>query len=125
MILDDPTSSLDNKVTASIMEGIREGEEMKGKTFIISTNNIKMFDYADKIVFMVDGRVDFFGTYEQMMAVRHLRRKVDELSKAKGILDQSAKEKPEEESQDLHAKLDASVSHKICKKSKFSEKVKN
>ena len=96
-ILDDPTSSLDSKVTAKIMEQIRKNKAWDGKTFIISTNNIKMFDYADKIVFVGKGKVEFFGEYEEMMRVDSIREKVEELRLAKGVLDQEAKEDEEED----------------------------
>ena len=83
------------------MEGIRSREAWKGKTFIISTNNIKMFDYADKIAILEEGCMEFFGTREEMMQSPRIKTKIDKLIEAKnslGVLDQSARKdkKPKE-----------------------------
>ena len=110
LILDDPTSSLDNKVTAKIMEGIKSKPIWREKTFVISTNNIKMFDYADKVAFMRNGNVEFFGKYEDMLEVDYIRDKIEELRQAKGVLDQEAKEEPDEVVAQVQSALNEEVS---------------
>ena len=74
------------------MTNIRNNRHWRSKTFVISTNNIKMFDYADKVVFIKKGNIEFFGKYNDMMKVPHIRDKINELREAKGTLDQGAKE---------------------------------
>ena len=64
-ILDDPTSSLDNKTTHYIMENIRNDPHWSKKTFVIATNNLKMLNYADKVIHVKKGRIDFYGNPEE------------------------------------------------------------
>ena len=61
-ILDDPISSLDNDTAHLIMENINNDPHWSTKTFIIATNRLKMINYADKVIHINNGRVDFFGT---------------------------------------------------------------
>ena len=63
--MDDPTSSLDTKTTHYIMENIRNNEYWNQKTFVITTNNLKMIDYADKIIHTHKGKVQFYGLPEE------------------------------------------------------------
>jgi ABC-type multidrug transport system fused ATPase/permease subunit len=84
LILDDPTSSLDTKVTDQIFSYVTNAEPWSSKTFVVSTNNIKTFDYADKIIIIQKGKVEFFGTYDEMMSIKHLADMIEELKKAKG-----------------------------------------
>jgi ABC-type multidrug transport system ATPase subunit len=39
LLLDDPTSSLDNNVTHSIMKSITEDEYWKDRTYVMTSNN--------------------------------------------------------------------------------------
>ena len=97
LILDDPTSSLDTKVTDQIFTQITQNEPWKSKTFVISSNNIKTFDYVDKIIVVKKGRVIFFGTQEEMMRDRGIAEMIEELQKAKEAnLDQSKKQEEED-----------------------------
>ena len=61
-ILDDPISSLDNETADLIMKNIKTDAHWSAKTFVIATNRLKMINYADKVVHMNEGRVEFFGT---------------------------------------------------------------
>ena len=63
-ILDDPTSSLDNKVTADIMRAITE-KPWDERTFVLSTNNTKLLDFVDRVIFMDRGQISFNGTPEE------------------------------------------------------------
>lgn len=38
---------------------------LKDKTFIITANNYKVLDYADRVVFMEHGRILFNGSVEE------------------------------------------------------------
>ena len=66
MILDDPTSSLDNKVTSSIINRICKHPKWSKKTYIISTRKISVLKKMDKVIFIEDGEVSFFGPFEQL-----------------------------------------------------------
>jgi ABC-type glutathione transport system ATPase component len=90
LILDDPTSSLDTKVTDQIFSYVTREAPWSEKTFVVSTNNIKTFDYADKIIIIKKGKIMFFGTYDQMMENPDLANMINELKKAKGENPESA-----------------------------------
>ena len=66
MILDDPTSSLDNKVATRIMKIMTRFPRWKDKTVIFSTNNLRLLDYCDKAILMDAGRVSFFGKVKDL-----------------------------------------------------------
>ena len=66
MLLDDPTSSLDNKVTSNIINRICRHPRWSQKTYIISTRKISVLKKMDKVIFMEDGKVSFFGPFEQL-----------------------------------------------------------
>jgi ATP-binding cassette, subfamily C, bacterial CydD len=46
-LLDDPTSSLDNKTIDKIMWNLKNKEELKDKTFVITTNDMNLLHFAD------------------------------------------------------------------------------
>ena len=66
MLLDDPTSSLDNKVTSNIINRICRHPRWSQKTYIISTRKISVLKKMDKVIFMEDGKITFFGPFEQL-----------------------------------------------------------
>ena len=69
MILDDPTSSLDNKVTADILEIITKHRKWKEKTFIISTKKLSVLDYMDDAIFLRNGSVLYSGGKEGLKSL--------------------------------------------------------
>ena len=48
------------------MNTIREDDHYKERTFIFSTNNLKLVEFCDKVIFMEKGKIAFFGTPEQL-----------------------------------------------------------
>ena len=66
MILDDPTSSLDNKVTATIIDSIMNDSKWSTKTFIIATRKMQILDRFDKIIYMENGSIKFFAPYSEL-----------------------------------------------------------
>jgi ABC-type multidrug transport system fused ATPase/permease subunit len=64
-ILDDPTSSLDNKLTLDFLECINNEDPWKEKSFVISTNKVKFLEYCDKVLFMKNGEIIFDGVPEE------------------------------------------------------------
>lgn len=63
-MFDDPLSALDLEVASRLLRTIVEGE-LKGKTFLFSTNNQSYLKYADKILYLDEGNLLFKGTFEE------------------------------------------------------------
>ena len=47
------------------MEQITYGELWKEKTFIIATHSTKLLDYAEKVIYLKNGEITFFGEKER------------------------------------------------------------
>lgn len=73
-ILDDPTSSLDNKVSHCIMRTITEEELWKNRTFLISTNNFALLHYFDKVIFIDNGKIIHFATPDEIKASEEFKQ---------------------------------------------------
>lgn len=66
-ILDEPTSGLDPIALIRLKDLIME-KKSQGKTFLITTHIMNLVEeIADKLVFLLEGRVYFRGTYDEMM----------------------------------------------------------
>lgn len=66
-ILDEPTSGLDPIALIRLKDLIME-KKSQGKTFLITTHIMNLVEeIADKLVFLLEGRVYFCGTYDEMM----------------------------------------------------------
>ena len=50
------------------MQNINNHPNWSTKTYIIATNRLKMINYADKVIHMEKGRVEFFGSPERYKA---------------------------------------------------------
>ncbi len=57
ILADEPTGNLDSKTGKKIMENLKEINE-KGKTVIIVTHDSSLASYADKIVYLKDGKIE-------------------------------------------------------------------
>ena len=77
-MLDDPTSSLDSKVTAKIINKILSDEEFSQKTFMITTNNPNLLEQADKVVFLKKGRMEFVGSPKDFFSQYEVTREKPE-----------------------------------------------
>ena len=66
MILDDPTSSLDNKVTSNILTTISTHPKWSKNTYIILTRKLSALRKFDRVIFMQKGAIRFFGTYSDL-----------------------------------------------------------
>ena len=78
LILDDPTSSLDNIVTDKIMKIIRHSPHWESKTFVIGTNNDKLVEYADRVIHIERGTVLFNGSYDDFKRNSPYGRTIEE-----------------------------------------------
>jgi len=57
LILDEPTASLDGDTGRKILQFIREKVLTPTRCILIVTHDARIFEYADRIMHMEDGRV--------------------------------------------------------------------
>ena len=50
MILDEATSALDDKTESKILDELKKINKTNGTTIIFITHNVKMLEYADKVI---------------------------------------------------------------------------
>ena len=81
MILDDSTSAVDTATEAAIRTALRE--RYKDITTIIIAQRITSVMDADKIIVLDEGRINGFGTHEELMKTNNIYREVYE-SQQKG-----------------------------------------
>ncbi|WP_294606589.1 ABC transporter ATP-binding protein [uncultured Roseovarius sp.] len=58
VLADEPTGNLDTRKSAEIMEVLRHLNRSEGLTIIMVTHEEDMADYADRLIWMVDGRIE-------------------------------------------------------------------
>ena len=56
IVADEPTGNLDVKAGIKVMELFRRLSD-EGKTIVTVTHNLESLDYADRIIFMLDGKI--------------------------------------------------------------------
>jgi len=76
LILDDSTSAVDTATDASIRRAFRE--EIPNTTKLIIAQRISSVMDADRIIVMDDGKVDDFGTHEELLARNDIYREIFE-----------------------------------------------
>lgn len=76
LILDDSTSAVDTATDAKIRKAFREA--IPGTTKLIIAQRISSVMDADRIIVMNDGRLDGFGTHEELLANNEIYRDVYE-----------------------------------------------
>lgn len=64
IVCDEPTSALDHTTGAHIMEMMRHATHQRGATLIIVTHDNRIFEYADRIAHMDDGKIISIGSSE-------------------------------------------------------------
>ncbi len=64
VLADEPTANLDSKTGLDLLELMRELNEDRGVTFIFSTHDPKVMDYARRIVTLIDGKIESDDTKE-------------------------------------------------------------
>ncbi len=57
VVCDEPTSALDHKTGQNVVELLREIVAEKDRALIVVTHDSRIFEYADRIVKMDDGRI--------------------------------------------------------------------
>lgn len=68
LLADEPTGNLDSKRSVEIMELLRELNHQDGLTIIMVTHDADMAHYADRLIWMVDGRIKRDGPTRQQQA---------------------------------------------------------
>ena len=58
------------------MKEITNSRIWREKTFLITTNNLNLLDYCDRVIVMSLGRVDFYGSTEEFRE-ESLKKKKD------------------------------------------------
>ena len=86
LILDDSTSAVDTATDAKIRMAFRE--EIPGTTKLIIAQRVTSVQDADRIIVMEEGRVDGFGTHEELLANNAIYREVYESQTGGGDFDQ-------------------------------------
>ena len=81
LILDDSTSAVDTATDAKIRRAFRE--DIPDTTKLIIAQRISSVQDADRIIVMEEGRVNGFGTHEELLASNEIYREVYE-SQTKG-----------------------------------------
>ncbi len=76
LILDDSTSAVDTATDAKIRKAFRE--TIPGTTKFIIAQRIASVMDADRIIVMNDGKVDGFGTHDELLATNEIYRDVYE-----------------------------------------------
>lgn len=91
LILDDSTSAVDTATDAKIRKAFRE--EIPNTTKLIIAQRISSVKDADRILVMEEGRVNGFGTHEELLATNEIYREVYESqTKNGGDFDEKAGE---------------------------------
>jgi ABC-type lipoprotein export system ATPase subunit len=57
ILADEPTASLDREATRTVIGLLRATTEREGATVMLVTHDHELFDFADRVVTMVDGRI--------------------------------------------------------------------
>ena len=76
LILDDSTSAVDTATDAKIRKAFRE--EIPGTTKFIIAQRISSVQDADRIIVMHDGRVNGFGTHDELLESNEIYKEVFE-----------------------------------------------
>lgn len=94
LILDDSTSAVDTATDAKIRKAFRE--EIPGTTKLIIAQRISSVQDADHIIVMDDGKINGYGTHEELLANNEIYRDVYESQNGAGNGDFDSSEGKEE-----------------------------
>ena len=76
LILDDSTSAVDTATDAKIRKAF--AEEIPQTTKLIIAQRVSSVQHADHIIVMEDGRIDGYGTHEELLRDNEIYREVYE-----------------------------------------------
>ena len=72
IMMDDPISALDANVRKKIFKQVFQGM-LKDKTRILVTHAIDFLHLSDKIIVLKNGKVQAYGTYDELQSNPHLQ----------------------------------------------------
>lgn len=81
MLFDEPTSALDPEMVGEVLELIKKIADQGMTTIIVSHEMNFVKNYANKVIFMEDGKISFQGTVEEVFYNQDNERLKDFLSK--------------------------------------------
>ncbi len=62
IVCDEPTSYLDHETGKKVMELLRKIVKEQGKTLIVVSHDVRIVDFADRIVYLEDGQIKHKGS---------------------------------------------------------------
>ncbi len=62
LLADEPTGNLDTKTGQGILDLLREAVSGQGVTLVLVTHDLRVASYADRIIHMLDGRIERIET---------------------------------------------------------------
>lgn len=71
IVCDEPTSALDHKTGHDVMQLMRDVALKSGQSLIVVTHDARIFEFADRIARMDDGRIESIDTPDRTLAAVH------------------------------------------------------
>jgi len=68
IVCDEPTSALDHETGHAVMELLKRVAVREDRAVIVVTHDSRVFDFADRIAYMDDGRINRVSVAEQLTA---------------------------------------------------------
>ncbi len=127
VLADEPTGNLDTKASKVIMAALREIHEA-GNTIIMVTHNPDLAVYADRVIKMVDGRIeeDLTGTSMRSDIKQQQKEATDPIETAKDpAIEPQSKPSPKPKTQPAKAKKRSPKKKSVAKKSTRKPKRKS
>jgi len=77
IVCDEPTSALDHQTGSHVIELLKSVAVDSDRALVIVTHDARIFDYADRIARMDDGRIDSVAVVSQHL---EFNKEVDDIT---------------------------------------------